>query len=163
MTAVRGGENFATAARSRGFTMAVTSETWTRRQASEAIPARGMPDQIFAAAQGDVMSDLRSNAPSILVAQVEQINRVDLAARAQDVEVARMRMQVDNPFTPRAQGDGSLRREMPAIFLFQRHLAAAAITERFARPKIAPSVILGRGQQRLRHNRRAQGASQIND
>jgi hypothetical protein len=57
------------------------------------IPARGLAPQIFAAPQGGVASDMRADGGAVLVAQVEQINRIDPAEQPQAVEQLRTQMQ----------------------------------------------------------------------
>lgn len=104
IAAVRGGQSFAAAARARRFELVVPSQEVNRR-ASAQIPARSLSSQIFAAAEGDVVSDSRIDGGAILVAVVERINRINPAEHPQEVEAARARMQVDNPFT-RAEDDG---------------------------------------------------------
>jgi len=103
-TAVRGGQTFAAAARANGFSVRVASQTVTRQETAQ-LPARTLGTQIFAAAAGDVVSDIRADQPGMFVAQVETINRVDPATQPQFVEMARARLQVDNPYT-QAEGDG---------------------------------------------------------
>jgi len=93
MQAVRGGQSFAAAARANRFNVVVSSTPIDRRSAAAQIPARGLPPQIFAAAQGDVVSDMRVDGGSVLVAQVEQINRIDPAEQPQAVEQFRLQMQ----------------------------------------------------------------------
>jgi peptidyl-prolyl cis-trans isomerase D len=88
---VRGGQSFAAAARANGFRVVVTSET-IDRQAAAQIPARGMAQQIFSARDDEVVSDISGGGGSVLVAQVEQINRVDLSQQPQLVEAARVQM-----------------------------------------------------------------------
>lgn len=94
VAAVEGGQTFAQAARANGFAVRVTSQTINRQAASQ-IPARGLPTQIFAAAQGAVVSDTRADGGSALVAQVESINRPDPATAPQLVEQARAQFQQD--------------------------------------------------------------------
>jgi peptidyl-prolyl cis-trans isomerase D len=90
--AVRGGQTFANAARAHRFNVVVPSRPIDRRLATE-IPSRGLGPQIFAAAQGDVVSDMRADGGAVLVAQVEAINRQDPAEQPQVVEGIRGQMQ----------------------------------------------------------------------
>ncbi len=92
VAAVEGGETFAAAARAQRFNVVVSSQPTDRRSAAQ-IPARGLPTQIFAASEGDVLSDLRADGGAVLVAVVERINRVNAAERPQEVEALRQRMQ----------------------------------------------------------------------
>jgi len=64
-----------------------------RQAAATQIPSRSLPTQIFAAAEGDVVTDMRADQPGVLVAQVERINRADPAAAPQVVEAARAELQ----------------------------------------------------------------------
>ncbi len=91
--AVRGGQTFAAAARANGFTVRVTSQAVNRQAAAAQIPSRSLPTQIFAAAQGEVVTDMRGDQPGVLVAQVERINRADPSAAPQVVEAARTELQ----------------------------------------------------------------------
>ncbi len=93
ISAVRGGQSFAAAARANGFTVRVTSQAVNRQAAATQIPSRSLPTQIFAAAEGDVVTDMRADQPGVLVAQVERINRADPAAAPQVVEAARAELQ----------------------------------------------------------------------
>jgi len=93
ISAVRGGQTFAAAARANGFTVRVTSQAVNRQAAATQIPSRSLPTQIFAAAEGDVVTDMRADQPGVLVAQVERINRADPAAAPQVVEAARAELQ----------------------------------------------------------------------
>lgn len=90
--AVRGGQSFEAAARANGFNVVVSSRELDRRMAGQ-IPARGLSGQIFAAAEGGLASDIRADGGAMLVAQVEEIRRVDPAAMPQEVEAMRMQMQ----------------------------------------------------------------------
>ncbi len=90
--AVRGGQSFSAAARAQRFTMVVSSRPLDREAASQ-IPARGLPAQVFAAREGDVLSDVRVDGGSALVAIVERIDRVDPGEQPQEVEANRQRMQ----------------------------------------------------------------------
>jgi peptidyl-prolyl cis-trans isomerase D len=92
VAAVHGGQSFAAAARAARFNLVVSSHPMSRRDAGQ-IPARGLPAQIFAASEGDVLSDLRSDSGAVLVAVVEHINRPDPAAAPQDVEAARAQIE----------------------------------------------------------------------
>jgi len=92
VAAVQGGETLAAAARARGFRMAVTSRPFSREE-SEQIPSRGLSSQIFAQAEGAVVSDVVANGAGILVASIESINRVDLTANPQLIEEARLQIQ----------------------------------------------------------------------
>ena len=92
MAAVRGGQPFAAAARANRFNIVVSSRPITRADAA-GIPARGLPAQIFAGQQGAVLSDIRADGGAVLVATIEQINRVDTSAVPQAVEAARVQFQ----------------------------------------------------------------------
>lgn len=90
--AVRGGQTFAAAARANRFNILVSSQPIDRRMAAQ-IPARGLASQIFAGQQGAVVADPRADGQAMLVAVVEEINRVDPAERPQEVEASRMQVQ----------------------------------------------------------------------
>ncbi len=107
VAAVRGGQSFAAAARANGFTVRVASQPINRQAAAAQIPARALPTQIFAAAVGDVVSDMRGDQPGILVAQVERIDRADPNAAPQVVEAARTELQesIGNSFAEALQNE----------------------------------------------------------
>jgi peptidyl-prolyl cis-trans isomerase D len=86
--AVRGGQPFAAAARARGFSVVVQSRALDREMAAQ-IPARGLASQIFALRQGELANEIRSDGGAMLVAQIEEINRVNPAEEPQAVEAAR--------------------------------------------------------------------------
>ena len=90
--AVRGGQTFEAAARANGFSVVIDSRELDRRMAAQ-IPARGLSGQVFAAEPGGLASDIRADGGAMLVAQVEQINRVDPATMPQEVEAMRAQMQ----------------------------------------------------------------------
>lgn len=90
--AVRGGQSFAQATRAHGFSVLVTSRPIDRQMASQ-IPARGLAGQLFAAQQGAAVADPRADGQAMLVAVVEQINRVNPAERPQEVEASRLQVQ----------------------------------------------------------------------
>jgi peptidyl-prolyl cis-trans isomerase D len=90
--AVRGGQSFAAATRANRFNMLVSSQQIDRRMAAQ-IPARGLAGQIFADQQGAVVADARADGQAMLVAIVEQINRVDPAEHPQEVEATRLQLQ----------------------------------------------------------------------
>jgi peptidyl-prolyl cis-trans isomerase D len=90
--AVRSGQSFAAAARANRFNVLVSSQSIDRQLAGQ-IPARGLASQIFAGQPGAVVSDARADGQAMLVAVVEQINRVDPAERPQDVEAVRVQLQ----------------------------------------------------------------------
>lgn len=90
--AVRGGQSFAAAARAKGFTMGERSQTLNRQAASQ-IPSRGLPTQIFAAAEGAVVADMHVTGAAVLVAHVGQIDRADPASAPQVVEAARAQLE----------------------------------------------------------------------
>jgi peptidyl-prolyl cis-trans isomerase D len=90
--AVRGGQSFAAAARARRFNVVVASRALNRGAAAQ-IPARALATQVFAAREGDVMSDMRVDGRAILVATVERIDRVDPAAQPQAVAAMRAQME----------------------------------------------------------------------
>lgn len=92
VNAVRGGRPFAEAARASGLRIVVNSQTLNRQMAAN-LPANGLPGQIFAANEGDVMSDVRVDGNAVVVAIVERINRVDPNADPQALEAARAQVQ----------------------------------------------------------------------
>jgi hypothetical protein len=92
VAAVRGGQSFAAAARANRMNVVISSRPLDRRSATQ-IPARGLPAQIFAASQGDVVTDMRADGGAVLAAVVEEINRVDPASAPQVVEAQRAQMQ----------------------------------------------------------------------
>jgi len=92
MEAVRGGQSFAAAARAHRFNIVVPSRRLDRRMAAQ-IPSRGLAPQIFGAEQGGLVSDIRADGGAVLVAQVEQIVRIDPATQPQIVEQFRGQMQ----------------------------------------------------------------------
>lgn len=89
---VRGGRTFAEAARSSGLRIVVSSQALNRQMAAN-VPANGLPGQIFAANEGDVLSDVRVDGNAVVVAVVERINRVDPSADPQALEAARAQVQ----------------------------------------------------------------------
>jgi peptidyl-prolyl cis-trans isomerase D len=93
IAAVRGGQSFADAARAGRFSMVARSQPLDRQTATTQIPARGLGAQIFGAAEGDVVSDMRADGGAVIVAIVERINRVDPATQPQLVEAGRQEMQ----------------------------------------------------------------------
>jgi peptidyl-prolyl cis-trans isomerase D len=92
VAAVNGGQSLAAAARANRANVVVSSRSVDRRGAAQ-LPAQGMPGQIFAAAEGGVVSDMRNDGGAVLVAVVEQINRPNPAENPQIVEAARASMQ----------------------------------------------------------------------
>ena len=93
MAAVRGGQDFAAAARAHQFRIIPPrSQAIDRRQAAQGLP-EGMAGQIFAAPQGGVASVIAPDGGAVLVAHVERINRVDPAEQPQVVEQIRAQMQ----------------------------------------------------------------------
>jgi peptidyl-prolyl cis-trans isomerase D len=106
VAAVNGGQSLAAAARAHRANVVVTSREVDRRGASQ-LPSQGMPAQIFAAREGAVLSDVRSDGGAVLVAMVERINHVDPAANPQIVEAARAQMQqsVATSLAEAIQGD----------------------------------------------------------
>jgi peptidyl-prolyl cis-trans isomerase D len=104
--AVRGGESFAAAARASRFSVVVSSRAMDRRVAAQ-IPARGLTGQMFAAQEGDVVTDLRADAGAMLVAIVEDINRIDPAEQPQVVEAMRGQIQqgLSQSFAAALQGE----------------------------------------------------------
>lgn len=90
--AVRGGRSFAEAARAAGLRVVVNSQELNREMAAN-LPANGLPGQIFAANQGDVLSDVRVDGNAVVVASVERINRFDPNADPQALETARAQIQ----------------------------------------------------------------------
>jgi peptidyl-prolyl cis-trans isomerase D len=93
IAAVREGQGFSEAARRHGFNvLSPRSQPINRRIAAEALP-QALGAQIFAAAAGAVVSEARPDGGAVLVAHVEQINRIDPAEQPQGVEQARLQMQ----------------------------------------------------------------------
>ena len=91
-TAVGEGQSFAAAARARRMNVVISSQSTNRRAAAQ-IPAQGLAAQLFNARVGDVVSDMRVDGGAMLVAQLEEINRVDPAEAPQAVESARQQIQ----------------------------------------------------------------------
>jgi len=104
--AVRGGQTFAQAARANGFTVRVSSQPINRQSAAQ-LPARALAAQIFGAAEGAVVTDMRADQPGLFVAQVETINRVDPATAPQVVEAARAQLEesIGNSFGEALQAE----------------------------------------------------------
>lgn len=92
VAAVQGGQTLAQAARAHRANVVIGSRAVDRAGASQ-IPARGLAGQIFAAAEGAVVSDTRADGGSVLVAVVERINRPNPADAPQVVESNRAQMQ----------------------------------------------------------------------
>jgi len=92
VAAVRDGQDFNAAARANRFNVVVDSRAIDRRTAAQ-IPARGLAPQIFSVAEGVAVSDIRADGGAVLVAVVEDINRVDPAASPQEVELFRGQVQ----------------------------------------------------------------------
>jgi peptidyl-prolyl cis-trans isomerase D len=90
--AVSGGQSFADAARAKHFIVRVNAQPIDRANAQR-LPSRGLPTQIFNAAEGAVVTDLRADGGAVLVAQVNHINRVDPATHPQIVEQARAQIE----------------------------------------------------------------------
>lgn len=86
------GQAFAAAARARGMNVAVTSRPIDRQSASQ-LPARQLGARIFSAAEGGVVSDFRVDGGALVLAQVEDIRRVDPAEQPQLVEAARVQFE----------------------------------------------------------------------
>lgn len=92
VAAVEGGQTLAAAARAHRFNVVVSSRPITRQESSQ-IPARGLAGQIFAAHEGDAVSDMRADGGAVLVAVVEAITRPDPAAQPQVVEANRAQLE----------------------------------------------------------------------
>lgn len=92
VAAVRGGQTLAQAARAHRANVVISSRQMDRATASQ-IPARGLAGQMFAAAEGAVVSDTRADGGAVLVAVVERINRVNPADAPQVVEANRAQLQ----------------------------------------------------------------------
>lgn len=92
IASVRDGASFAEAARTHRFALRLRSVE-TNREGVQQIPASGLPEQIFAASEGDVVSATAPNGAAILVAQVERINRPDPAEAQAEVEAYRAQFQ----------------------------------------------------------------------
>lgn len=92
VAAVAGGQDLNAAARANRFNIVVDSRALDRRTAAQ-IPARGLASQIFAAAPGAAVTDVRADGQAILVAVVEEINRPTIAEHPQEVEALRMQME----------------------------------------------------------------------
>jgi peptidyl-prolyl cis-trans isomerase D len=90
--AVRGGQSFDQAARANRFAIRIRSAEVNREQVSQ-IPASGVPQQIFAGAERDVVTGIRSDGGAVVAAYVERINRPDLAAATQQIEANRVQFQ----------------------------------------------------------------------
>jgi hypothetical protein len=77
------------------------------RRVAAQIPARGLTGQMFAAQEGDVVTDLRADAGAMLVAIVEDINRIDPAEQPQVVEAMRGQIQqgLSQSFAAALQGE----------------------------------------------------------
>ncbi len=86
--AVDGGQTLAAAARANNMRIIAASEEVNRGNLAQ-VPARGLAPQIFNAAEGDAVSDIRVDGGAVFVAVVERINRVDPSAQPQIVEAAR--------------------------------------------------------------------------
>jgi peptidyl-prolyl cis-trans isomerase D len=92
--AVRGGQSLAQAARAHRASVVVASRQMDRAAASQ-IPARGLAGQIFAAAEGAVVSDTAANGNAVFVAVIERINRAEPADAPQAVEANRAQLQTN--------------------------------------------------------------------
>jgi len=92
VAAVAGGQDLNAAARANRFNIVVDSRALDRRTASQ-IPARGLASQLFAAAPGVAVTDVRADGQAILVAVVEEINRPAIAEHPQEVEALRIQME----------------------------------------------------------------------
>jgi peptidyl-prolyl cis-trans isomerase D len=92
VASVRSGASFAEAARTHRFTIRARSVESNREMAQQ-LPAGGLPEQIFAASEGDVVSATTSDGGSVLAAQVERINRPDPALAQAEVEAYRAQFQ----------------------------------------------------------------------
>jgi peptidyl-prolyl cis-trans isomerase D len=92
VAAVSGGQDLNAAARANRFNVVVDSRALDRRTASQ-IPARGLASQIFAAAPGAAVTDVRADGQAILVAVVEEINRPTIAEHPQEVDALRIQME----------------------------------------------------------------------
>jgi peptidyl-prolyl cis-trans isomerase D len=90
--ALRQGANFAAIARAHHMAVVVTSRPVDRRAASQ-FPAQRLGAEIFGAAVGDVVMDLRVDGGALIVAKVEAVNRADPAQSAQEIEQFRTQMQ----------------------------------------------------------------------
>jgi peptidyl-prolyl cis-trans isomerase D len=91
--AVRGGQSFDEAVRRNGMRVAIAGQAMNRELAANSIPANGLPAQIFAANEGDVLTDIRVDGGTVLVALVQDINRVDPSANPQALEAARAQIE----------------------------------------------------------------------
>ena len=92
VAAVAEGQTLSAAARANRFNVVVDTRPLDRRMASQ-IPARGLAAQIFAAAPGAAVTDVRADGQAILVAVVTEINRPVAAEHPQEIEALRMQMQ----------------------------------------------------------------------
>ncbi|MGD9965462.1 MAG: SurA N-terminal domain-containing protein [Hyphomonadaceae bacterium] len=104
VSAVGEGRTLAEAARANNANVVVRSRPVDRRGA-QAIPARGLAAQLFAARQGQAVSAVAANGAAVLVAVVEEINRPDLAQQSQAVEATRV--YVERPCVPQALQQGA--------------------------------------------------------
>jgi peptidyl-prolyl cis-trans isomerase D len=103
---VRSGQSLAAVARANRANVVVSSRPLARRDAAQ-IPARGLATQMFAAREGEAVSDMRADGGAVLVAVVEQINRVDPATAPQAVEASRVQVQeaLDDSFGDALQSE----------------------------------------------------------
>ncbi len=92
VAAIAGGQDFAAAAREHGMSIVVSARE-VDRAGMRAIPARALSAQVFNAREGEAVADMRADGAATLVAVVERINRVDIAAQPQVVEAARAQSQ----------------------------------------------------------------------
>lgn len=86
--AVAHGQTFAAATRQRHIPLVITSRPIDRRSAAQ-IPARRLAGEIFGGREGDVVVDMRADGGALLIAVVEDIQRIDPAQASQQVEAAR--------------------------------------------------------------------------
>lgn len=90
--AVRGGQSFADAVRANRLVMRVPSQAIDRRAASQ-LPARGLAASIFNAQPRDVVQAVRADGQTLVVVQVQSVQRADPATVRPLIEQARVRMQ----------------------------------------------------------------------
>lgn len=88
VAAVRDGQSFANATRTRRMTITERSRPLTREAAGQ-IRARTLAQQIFQADRGVVVTDLRADGQALMVAVVEDIRRVDPSQMPQQLEESR--------------------------------------------------------------------------
>lgn len=90
--AVRGGQSFDQAARANRFAIRIRSAEVDRERVAQ-LPASGVPEQIFAGAERDVVTGIRGDGGAVIAAYIERVNRPDLAAAIPQIEANRVQFQ----------------------------------------------------------------------